>query len=113
MSHSTKSLMDTFPASDPLTPETTSGPKAVPFEEVSRAVPEHFVRVVSLFDERSDAKIAYERLLREVSVDPQHVSLEDNPDDDTVLYVSLDRADVEALEALIKKSGGFVASVSA
>lgn len=93
-----RGVMDTFPASDPLSDSATQGPRAVPAGEdhPSKKVPDA-VTVSRHFKDHETAKLALEELVRSVPLDRSATELSG-----AELRLSVPRDDAKRIEALLQ-----------
>jgi hypothetical protein len=95
-----RGVIDTFPASDPLSDTGTQGPRAVPAGEDHPSKP--VADAVSLsrrFQDQESAKLALEELVRSVPLDRSATELSGSE-----LRLSVPRADAQRIEDLLQKA---------
>ncbi|MGK7866992.1 hypothetical protein [Falsiroseomonas sp. E2-1-a20] len=95
-----RAVMDTFPASDPVSDTGTKGPRAVPAGEdhPSKQVPDA-VSLSRHFKDHEAAKLALESLVRSVPLDRSATELSG-----AELRLSVPRDDAKRIEAMLQKA---------
>lgn len=106
-----EALLDTFPASDPVTPRTESGARAVPVGEMlaegeaKPEVPAGAVPYTFAFADKEKAKLALEKVIRDLPLDRRYATLEGDEGKAT-LHVFAQAADRDRLAEMVDRSGG-------
>ncbi|NKE44866.1 hypothetical protein HB662_08755 [Roseomonas frigidaquae] len=95
-----RGVMDTFPASDPVSDTATQGPRAVPAGEdhPSKNVPDA-VPLSRHFKDHEAAKLALEELVRSVPLDRSATELSG-----AELRLSVPRDDAKRIDAMLQKA---------
>jgi hypothetical protein len=98
---------DSFPASDPVATTAAVGSRAVdPAELMQPQVEIHgAATVVARFPQQEGAKLALERLVREIPLDRRVASIRCG-DDGATLEVVAPEADTERIAQMLRKCGG-------
>jgi hypothetical protein len=92
-----RGVIDSFPASDPLSDTGTQGPRAVPSGDQHRAPPvADAVRLSRRFDDAESAKLALEELVRSAPLDRDATELSGNE-----LRIQVPKGDAARIEKLL------------
>jgi hypothetical protein len=100
---------DTFPASDPVATTAAVGARAVDPAEMMDAEPQVNIpdgaTVSARFADQVSAKLALERLVREIPLDRRGANLS-SEGEAHMLEVTAPRADIERVAEMLRKTGG-------
>jgi hypothetical protein len=104
-----ESVMETFPASDPVGHTTSSGARAVSAEEMMKrgnsAPPADAITLTARFRDPESAKLAVEELVRSGPVDRRATHIRAH-DDAVLVQIIVSRGDAERLQDMLQKRGG-------